>query len=83
MLKVSIALGKAFDGFPIKTLWFLGIPQFRMLSPQDQATLFRLNFANVSFPLYFYYIIDDCKKFKQFLVENNTYLGLNVFAAET
>uniref|UniRef100_A0AC35GCF1 NR LBD domain-containing protein n=1 Tax=Panagrolaimus sp. PS1159 TaxID=55785 RepID=A0AC35GCF1_9BILA len=62
--------------------WAKGIPQFRMLKAEDQERLFHLNFATLSFPMCFYYMVGDCEKMKEFMYANNNFIEPGAFGSE-
>uniref|UniRef100_A0A914YWT1 Uncharacterized protein n=1 Tax=Panagrolaimus superbus TaxID=310955 RepID=A0A914YWT1_9BILA len=62
--------------------WAKGIPQFRMLKAEDQERLFHLNFATLSFPMCFYYMVGDCEKMKEFMCANDDFVESGTFGSE-
>ena len=68
--------------FVVVTDWAKGIPQFRMLSSQDQESLFQLNFANLSIPMFMYYIGKDSLSFDKIPASNGGYISPEILGSE-
>uniref|UniRef100_A0AC34GPE0 Uncharacterized protein n=1 Tax=Panagrolaimus sp. ES5 TaxID=591445 RepID=A0AC34GPE0_9BILA len=68
--------------FVVTADWARGIPQFRMLSCQDQERLFQLNFANISFPLLLYYFAKENLSFDKIPASNGGYVSPEMFESQ-
>ena len=79
--KADMAFGW-YQIFVVMADWAKGIPQFRMLSCQDQEYLFQLNFANTSVPFFLYYMAKDHLSFNRVPASNGGYVSPEMFESQ-